>query len=455
MSKIKNRGLVALAVSALLLTAVPAANANSNNETEPAAPDCEYQAWETHSIYEAGDRVSHLGEQYEAKWWTMLEQPGTTSEWGVWNHLGSCDDPDDDGYVVGYYTNWGEYNVKDIVETGSAEKLTHIIYAFGNVENGECTIGDEYEDFERAYDASESVDGVADDPDQDLKGNFNQILKLKEQYPDIQVLWSFGGWTWSGGFDEAAEDPEHFASSCHDLVNNPEWDGVFDGIDIDWEYPGDCGDTCSDAPYEAYPNLMSALRDEFGTDWLTAAISADARDGGKLDNADYASAAEFIDFYMVMTYDFFGSWEPEGPVAPHSSLHCYDDIPIEGFCSEYAIDKLNEMGIGEEKLLLGVPFYGRGWEGVESPEPGSPATDAATGPDRYHDLIEHCPATETVGGSAYGFCDGEWWSYDTPETAESKAQWAADNDLAGVFFWELSGDRDGELITGLHTGING
>ncbi|MEU7737649.1 glycosyl hydrolase family 18 protein, partial [Streptomyces griseus] len=80
--------------------------------------------------------------------------------------------------VIGYFTNWGtydrNYHVKNIETSGSADKLTHINYAFGNVTGGKCTVGDAYADYEKAYTADQSVDGVADTWDQPLRGNFNQ-----------------------------------------------------------------------------------------------------------------------------------------------------------------------------------------------------------------------------------------------------------------------------------------
>ncbi|GGS72813.1 hypothetical protein GCM10010253_54790 [Streptomyces badius] len=119
------------------------------------------------------------------------------------------------GKVIGYFTNWGtydrDYHVKNIETSGSADKLTHINYAFGNVTGGTCRIGDSYADYEKAYTAEESVDGVADTWDQELRGNFNQLRKLKKLHPDLKVLWSFGGWSWSGGFGEAAQNPAAFA----------------------------------------------------------------------------------------------------------------------------------------------------------------------------------------------------------------------------------------------------
>ena len=140
------------------------------------------------------------------------------------------------------FVQWGvyerNYHVKNIDTSGSAAKLTHINYAFGNVQNGQCTIGDSYADYDRFYSAAESVDGVADTWDAGaLRGTFNQLRKLKQKHPHIKVLFSFGGWTWSGGFGQAAQNPAAFAESCYRLVEDPRWADVFDGIDIDWEYP--------------------------------------------------------------------------------------------------------------------------------------------------------------------------------------------------------------------------
>ncbi|MDJ1131327.1 glycoside hydrolase family 18 protein [Streptomyces iconiensis] len=360
------------------------------------------------------------------------------------------------GKTVGYFTNWGvyqrNYHAKNIETSGSADKLTHINYAFGNVAGGKCTIGDGYADYEKAYTADQSVDGQADTWDQPLRGNFNQLLKLKKKHPDLKILWSFGGWTWSGGFTQAAKNPEAFAESCYNLVNDARWKGLFDGIDIDWEYPNACGLTCDASGPAAFPNLMKALRAKFSGKLVTAAITADASDGGKIDKADYKSAAQYVDWYLPMTYDYFGAWDAQGPTAPHSPLTSYDGIPRDGFNTEATITKLKGLGIPAGKLLYGLGFYGRGWNGVSQAEPGGTATGPAPGKyeqgiEDYKDLKNRCPATGKVGGTAYAHCGNQWWSYDTPETIAAKGDWAAQQGLGGSFFWELSGDTaNGELI---------
>ncbi|MFF7750656.1 glycoside hydrolase family 18 protein [Streptomyces sp. NPDC007971] len=363
--------------------------------------------------------------------------------------------------VVGYFTEWGTYDrkyyVRNIESSGSAARLTHINYAFGNVTGGKCAMGDSYAAADRAYTAAESVDGAADTWDQPLRGNFNQLLKLKKKHPGLKVLWSFGGWTWSSGFGEAAKNPAAFAQSCYDLVKNSKWAGLFDGIDIDWEYPNACGNTCDTSGREAFRNVMSALRSKFGSNSLvTAAITADASGGGKIEAADYAGAAPYVDWYNPMTYDYFGAWDASGPTAPHSPLTSYSGIPKAGFNTSATIDKLRGLGVPAAKLLLGIGFYGRGWTGVTQAAPGGTATGPAAGTyeqgiDDYKVLRTKCPATGTVGGTAYAKCGNNWWSYDTPATIATKMAYKNQQGLGGTFFWELSGDTaHGELIKAIN-----
>ncbi|WP_030560534.1 glycoside hydrolase family 18 protein [Streptomyces aureocirculatus] len=363
--------------------------------------------------------------------------------------------------VVGYFTEWGvygrNYHVKNIETSGSAAKLTHINYAFGNIQGGRCAMGDAYAATDKAYTAGDSVDGVADTWDQPLRGNFNQLRKLKKKHPNLKVLWSFGGWTWSGGFTQAAQNPAAFAQSCYDLVENSKWADVFDGIDIDWEYPNACGLTCDTSGRAAYRNLMSAVRAKFGSkNLVTAAIPADAAPGGKIDAADYAGAAQYVDWYNPMTYDFFGAWEAKGPTAPHSPLSSYPGIPKADWNSQSTIAKLKGLGIPSDKLLLGIGFYGRGWTGVTQKAPGGTATGPAAGKyeqgiDDYKELKTKCPANGTVGGTAYAHCGNNWWSYDTPATIGGKMNYKNQQGLGGTFFWELSGDTaNGELIKAIN-----
>ncbi|MFE9558518.1 glycosyl hydrolase family 18 protein [Streptomyces sp. NPDC006692] len=373
--------------------------------------------------------------------------------------------PGGDKVRLGYFTDWGvyqrNYQVKNIVTSGSASKLTHINYAFGNVTNGQCAIGDAYADYQKTYDASSSVDGTADTWDQPVAGNINQLRELKKKYPGIKILWSFGGWTWSGGFGAAAANPTAFANSCYSLVKDPRWADVFDGIDIDWEYPNACGLSCDTSGPAALKNLLAALRSKFGNSALvTAAVTADGSAGGKMDAADYGGAAQYVDWYNVMTYDFFGAWDAQGPTAPHSPLTSYNGIPIAGFNTDAAIQKYKSKGVPASKLNLGIGFYGRGWTGVTQDAPGGTATGPAPGTyeqgiEDYKVLKSSCPVTGTVAGTAYAHCGTNWWSYDTPSTIAGKMTYVKNQGLRGAFFWEFSGDTsNGELLSAMSSGLN-
>ncbi|MFF1597529.1 glycosyl hydrolase family 18 protein [Streptomyces mirabilis] len=377
---------------------------------------------------------------------------------------GTTPPPTGNAVKLGYFTEWGiygrNYNVKNLVTSGSAAKITHINYAFGNVTNGQCAIGDSYADYDKAFTADQSVSGVADTWDQPLRGNFNQLRELKAKYPNIKILWSFGGWTWSGGFAQAAANPTAFAQSCYNLVEDPRWGDVFDGIDIDWEYPNACGLSCDTSGAAAYKNLMQALRAKFGTgNLVTAATTADGTSGGKIDAADYAGASQYVDWYNVMTYDFFGAFDADGPTAPHSPLTSYSGIPTPGFTTANAIAKFKAKGVPASKLLIGIGFYGRGWTGVTQDAPGGTATGPAPGTyeqgiEDYKVLKTSCPATGTIAGTAYAHCGSNWWSYDTPATIGTKMAWAKSQGLGGAFFWEFSGDTsNGELVSALTSGI--
>ncbi|MFD8929718.1 glycosyl hydrolase family 18 protein [Streptomyces mirabilis] len=377
---------------------------------------------------------------------------------------GTTPPPTGNAVKLGYFTEWGiygrNYNVKNLVTSGSAAKITHINYAFGNVTNGQCAIGDSYADYDKAFTADQSVSGVADTWDQPLRGNFNQLRELKAKYPNIKILWSFGGWTWSGGFAQAAANPTAFAQSCYNLVEDPRWADVFDGIDIDWEYPNACGLSCDTSGAAAYKNLMQALRAKFGTNNLvTAATTADGTSGGKIDAADYAGTSQYVDWYNVMSYDFFGAFNAQGPTAPHSPLTSYSGIPTPGFTTADAIAKFKAKGVPASKLLIGIGFYGRGWTGVTQDAPGGTATGPAPGTyeqgiEDYKVLKTSCPATGTIAGTAYAHCGTNWWSYDTPATIGTKMAWAKSQGLGGAFFWEFSGDTsNGELVSALTSGL--
>ncbi|BCJ52610.1 hypothetical protein Asp14428_40850 [Actinoplanes sp. NBRC 14428] len=226
---------------------------------------------------------------------------------------------------------------------------------------------------------------------------------------------------------------------------------------MDWEYPNACGLTCDSSGPSALAGLLAALRAELGPDALvTAAVPADP---GKLAATDYAAAARPATWLSAMTYDFFGTGDTPGPTAPHSPLTAYPGIPRETATTDAAVRELAGRGVPKEKILLGLGFYGRGWAGVTSAEPGGPAAGPAPGSyekgmEDYDVLRESCPPTGIVGGTAYALCRGQWWSYDTPGTIKTKMAYARSTGLGGAFAWELSGDTpDAQLVSAMADGL--
>ncbi|WP_394842731.1 glycoside hydrolase family 18 protein [Pendulispora brunnea] len=376
--------------------------------------------------------------------------------------------------VIGYFTEWGvygrNYHVKNIVTSGSASKLTHINYAFANVVGNRCQLGDTYSDYDKYYDAAGSVDGVSDTWDTGaLRGNFNQLKKLKKKYPNIKVLISLGGWSWSSGFSDAAlpANRSAFVKSCVDLyIKDSRWAGLFDGIDVDWEYPGACGNTCNFRPEDTqnFTALLAEFRSQLNAAKAGSLLTIAAPAGpDKISKIQVGSIHQYLDFINLMTYDFHGAWETTTNF--HSALYNSASNPSKAlkFSTDEAVSLWLNGGTPSNKLVVGIPFYGRGWTGVTNASNGvyQKATGAAQG--TYEQGIDDYKVLKNKGFQGYYHPDtkaywifngSEFWSYDTPTSIGTKTSYIKSKSLGGGMFWELSGDTsNGELVSAVFNGL--
>ena len=281
---------------------------------------------------------------------------------------------------------------KDVETSGAAARLTHLVYAFGSVTGGRCAAGDRWADYEKPIAAADSVDGGRRRAGDALRGNIGQLRKLKARHPRAaRCCGRSAAGPARAASPAAAADPAAFAASCHALLTDPRWAGVFDGIDIDWEYPNACGLACDYSGRDALRRMLAALRSTFGPAALvTAAVPGDV---GKLDATDYAGAARSADWLSAMTYDYFGT-AGGGPdraalaahrVPRHPARPPRPPTPPSPSCSSSASRP--------QKILLGVGFYGRGWTGVSAAQPGGRGGRSGRRP-----LREGCRGLPGAGG---------------------------------------------------------
>lgn len=315
--------------------------------------------------------------------------------------------------AAGYYPSWAESQGWP-VEKLRTEGLTQINYAFAGIEDGRVTVTD---------------------PD---RTKLRALVDLKGP----EILLSVGGWDGSAGFSDAAASTasrERFAQSCLDLI----LELGLNGVDIDWEYPvsgGAAGVIHRPQDKQNFTLLLKAIREKLdrqtrldGKQYrLTIAGGAGS---GYLNCIEPKAVAELVDHIFLMTYDFSGPWDSRTGF----------NAPLDG--ADAAITAWIRQGVPAEKLVLGIPLYGYIFQGASGP--GQRHTSAKSVP--YDTLKrDYLPVLQknrdAVRQVPYLTGNGQFITYDDPESAAAKGALARERGLGGVGFWELSQDRAGELV---------
>ena len=410
------------------------------------------------------------------------------------------------GKVVGtYFVEWGIYSRNYQPADLPAANLTHVLYGFLPIcgpndslnqanpsgyrvllsqcqgkPDFEVTIHDKYAALEKSY--------PGDAWDQDYKGTFNQFRRIKKAYPNLKILPSVGGWTLSDPFFQMDNNRnrEVFVNS---VVNFLKTYTFFDGVDIDWEFPGGGGANSSlgkASDSQTYVQLMSELRkalDNLGEETgkayqLTSAIGASPE---KIARVDFAAASRHMDYIFMMTYDYYGAWD--GYLGHHAGLYVAQNSTRPTWNMDGAVKAMKQKGVSANKLIAGVAMYGRGWQGVHGVTNNNPLTGTGSAPLSltkgnghwengvvdYFRIVEEMLGGDAQGAGTDGWVSGydttaeaayvwnsqkgQFISYDNPRSTKAKAGYVRTQNLGGAFSWEIDADN-GDILNAIHEGFN-
>ncbi len=378
---------------------------------------------------------------------------------------------DDMTKIIGYFPEWGIYSGHNNYTPAKVEleKITHVNYAFATIKDGVIDYFDKYA-------AVEVTHGEAwDSP---YKGNLGQFEKLKADNPHLSVLVSIGGWSQSGNFHDVASTQakrDRFASSVIQFIREHK----LDGADIDWEYPvssrqpdltdnaNDQGTPNADASEkETFTLLLKTLREHLNAAGeqdgqyyqLSAAVSAGFVN---IENTQPKLYSEYLDFVNIMTYDLHGAWDTSTnhQSALYQNPNAPDDLNINS-----VIAKFKSYGISNKKLVIGTPFYSRGWknvatDGIDENLPGLFASanggangiwdgGVAAGVNPYYHVIEmenDPDFTKYYDENAeapylYSATKQELYTYEDKRSLQAKIDFVKEKGLGGMIIWELSSD---------------
>jgi chitinase len=343
--------------------------------------------------------------------------------------------------VIAYVAGWS------MPAAIPAAKLTHINFAFARIDSGGRV--------------------VFEDPR--FEGAIASLVALKRENPALRVLVSVGGWEAEGFSDAALTEASRaiFTESAVAFVRRHR----LDGMDLDWEYPGQgvAGIKYRAEDKRNFTRLLARLRAA-----LDAASAADGRSASDRYLLTIASADReyfehtemdqlhvHLDWLNVMTYDFFNSLTRT--TGHHAGLYA---SPFAAPTDRYADASIRQhlaAGIPPGKLVLGVAFYGRRFEGVDPLHDGLNRPYERYGGDHsYAELVgsyvnrngfvrrwdERAQAPFLWNAATRTFI-----SYDDPQSIRGKAAYVREHRLGGVMFWELSQDREGELLEAVREGL--
>jgi chitinase len=325
----------------------------------------------------------------------------------------------------------------------SAKKLTRVNYAFANIKDGVIVEGFDHD-----------------------KENFQILNALKAENPNLKVLVSVGGWGWSGGFSDAVaskESRKKFVDSAVQFVLTHN----LDGLDIDWEYPGQPGAGNKFRPEDKqnYTLMLKELRERFDIEgkklgkhlYTSVATGANER---WMQNTEMKKVQSYVDSINLMTYDYYSNG-PHSTTGHHAPLSTNPADPK--LVSADNTVKMNlAAGVQARKMVLGVPFYGRAWGHVEPTnhglfQPGEKTTVKADyksitdtlipgGYVRYWDSKASAPYL-------YDPASKTFVSYDDLQSIALKAKYARRHNLGGMMFWDYQNDPDEHLLDAVDLGL--
>jgi len=336
--------------------------------------------------------------------------------------------------VVGYATDW------NATQAHTLDRIDTLIFAFAHVEHGRVVL------------------------DGDAPARLRRLLALKRIKPSLQVTIAVGGWG-AGGFSEAAATAagrQAFARSAAELVAAQ---GA-DGLDVDWEYPGhgESGIASSPADRAHFTLLLKALRQaldrQAGKD-RHYALSTAVADGPFVDGVDIAAVAPVVDWFNLMTYDFVNRMTPT--TGHHTGLYRSRLATSGARTGDGAVRQFLAAGVPPRKLLLGVAFYGREFDGAGADHQGLYQSYA-------HYRGEHpwpALARDYIGRNGF---ERHWdpqamapwlWNrrthafitYDDPQSIAAKAAYVKEHGLGGLMYWEQKHDPDGVLVGAIGEGL--
>src|SRR5580704_4214845 len=381
--------------------------------------------------------------------------------------------------VGGYFEEWSiyfaGYNIANLQTNGVANKLTHLTYAFGDATPTGCAIADSWADYQSPY--LPSVSG-APYPGP-LYGNFAALQQLKQLHPNLKVLISLAGASAFSTAASTAAGRQTMVANCIDLFINGNLAagisaaGVFDGIDIDWEFPAASDTQNATLLMQEFRKQLDALGKTNQKRYLLTMFGPAGQQN--FSNIQLAEVAKQLDYYNVQGYDFHGTWETSTNHASPLFDDKQDPDRDENFYIEYTISSYLHAGVPPDKLVLGIPTYARGWTGVTGtnnglyqtstgPAPFPPADYLQTpGVITYHTLIGLTGFSrnfdyQRIAVWLYDSNTQTFWSYDDPVTVWLKTGYVrgrVPGGLGGAFVWALKDDdANGSIVKTMAAGLH-
>ena len=271
------------------------------------------------------------------------------------------------------------------------------------------------------------------------------MVRLKEEKPELLVIAAIGGWA-ADGFSDAALTPTsryNFARNVQKLIN----DYKLDGIDLDWEYPGSSASGIKSRPQdrENFTLLITALRDVLGPNtWISVAGTGDST---YINNSvEIDKIAPLITHFNLMSYDFTAG--ETGSSGQKHQANLYDSaLSLPGYSTDRYVRNLINAGMPSEKILLGVPFYGR--LGATITKSYDELRKSYINKDGYEYRFDNDAKVP------YLVRDGEFaMSFDNEVSIFLKAQYVLENCLGGIFSWQSTFDQANILARAMYEAIN-